>query len=89
MVAFNPDSRSFDDILYEEGIRFRQSIFQKTGIRTFMRAGKKNILILCPQEKIRNIHSLRYDVEGLPGNFFGKYIRVITGYDRFQMLPVS
>ena len=54
-----------------------------------MKAGKKNILIMCPQEKIRNIQALRYDVEGLPGDFFGKYIRVITGYDRFQMLPIS
>ncbi len=54
-----------------------------------MKAGKNNILIMCPQEKIRNISSLRYDVDGLPDHFFGKYIRVITGYDRFQMLPIS
>ncbi|MCL4357198.1 MAG: DUF2070 family protein [Candidatus Thermoplasmatota archaeon] len=44
MVAFNPESRSFDDILYEEGIRFRQSIFQKTGIRTFIIDGQNGFV---------------------------------------------
>ena len=44
LVAFNPESRSFDDILYEEGIRFRQSIFQKTGIRTFMIDGQNGFV---------------------------------------------
>ncbi len=53
-----------------------------------MKAGKDNIIIMCPPAKLKNISVLRYDVDGLPDNFFGKYIRVVSGYERYQMLPV-
>ena len=58
LVAFNPESKPFDDILYEEGIRLRDSLYQKTGIRTFMIDGQngfvrgaREIEDLSPYEK--------------------------------------
>lgn len=54
-----------------------------------MKAGKRNIIILSSPEKLRTIKTLRYDLEGLPENFFGKYVRVLTGYGTYSMVPVT
>jgi predicted polyphosphate/ATP-dependent NAD kinase len=52
------------------------------------RAGRSNLIIISSLDKLSTIKVLRYDVEGLPVNFFGKYAKVLTGYGTYTMVPV-
>lgn len=52
------------------------------------RAGKKNIIIISSETKLSTTKGLRFDVDGISPDFFGKYVKVIVGYERFRMIPV-
>ncbi|MGP6206545.1 ATP-NAD kinase family protein [Cuniculiplasma sp. SKW3] len=53
-----------------------------------MQAGKSNIIIISSIDKLSTIKVLKYDVEGLPKNFFGNFVKVLTGYGTYTMVPV-
>ncbi|MCL5790656.1 MAG: NAD(+)/NADH kinase [Candidatus Thermoplasmatota archaeon] len=54
-----------------------------------MKAGKSNVIVISSPEKLKTISVLRFDVEGLPTGFFGKYVKVLTGYGTYTMVPVA
>lgn len=56
--------------------------------KAIKKAGKNNIFVVSSEAKLSTTGGLRFDVDGIPPDFFGKYIKVIIGYERFKMIPV-
>ena len=56
--------------------------------RAIKRAGKNNIIVVSSERKLETITGLVYDVEGIEEDFFGKYLKVLTGYGNFKMIPL-
>ncbi|MHB1900637.1 MAG: ATP-NAD kinase family protein [Cuniculiplasma sp.] len=56
--------------------------------RAIRRAGKGNIIVVSSEQKLSSIRGLAFDVDGIDHSFFGKYMKVIVGYERFKMIPL-
>ncbi len=56
--------------------------------RAIKKAGKDGVMVVSSQRKLDTIRGLVYDVEGIEQGFFGKYVKILTGYDHFRMFPV-
>lgn len=56
--------------------------------RAILRSGKDGVLVISTQRKLDTLRGLVYDVEGIPSGFFGKFKKVLTGYDQYSMFPV-
>jgi predicted polyphosphate/ATP-dependent NAD kinase len=57
-------------------------------IRAIRKAGKRNLIVVASEQKLETIRGLVYDVDGLETDFFGKFIKVICGYEQYKMIPL-
>lgn len=56
--------------------------------RAILKAGKDGVMIVSSPRKLETIRGLVYDVENIPAGYFGKFKRVVTGYDHFTLVPL-